>query len=490
MTPIGADPSPASIPPPQAGGRASAERPGSDRRTGAGRFAMRRDSLRLRLGLAAAGLIAIALALAGIGLTVILDRVLDARTADGLDRLAKLIAGQVTVEPGGTLGLPQAPPDPRFATPYGGLYWQIEGGGHSLRSRSLWDRGLGSVADTAQEPAIGDLDGPDGGRLIAVTRRVTVPARGDPVALAVTVAEDRRDLAQSRATFLRLLVPSLVALFAALTLAMALFVRRALAPFRALRADLAAVHSGTRARLPETFPEEVRPLVSDLNRLLDAQERDLERARTQAADMAHGLKTPLAVLDALARRTHTSHPTLSQDIAEQARAMARQVERTLARARAATGGLRRRACPVAPVAERITGALKRLPDGEALRWESALPEALAFPGDEGDLTEILGNLLDNARKWAHRRIRVSGRADGEGGRLVVEDDGPGMSEAAIAGIARGRRWDESRPGTGFGIAIARDLAEAAGAGIHLDRSDLGGLRVTLVWPERRDPSGP
>jgi signal transduction histidine kinase len=447
---------------------------------------VKRDSLRLRLGLAAAALIAIALALAGIGLTVILDRVLDARTADGLDRVAKLIAGQVAIGRDGTLALPQEPPDPRFSTPYGGLYWQIEGGGHALRSRSLWDRGLGTVPDIAVEPAVGDLDGPDGGRLIAVTRRVTIPGNGGRTALAVTVAEDRRDLAQSRATFLRLLVPSLVALFAALTLAMALFVRRALAPFRILRTDLAAVHSGARPRLPEKFPEEVRPLVADLNRLLDAQERDLERARRQAADMAHGLKTPLAVLDALARRTDTSDPALSEEIAEQARAMARQVERTLARARAASGGLRRRACPAAPVAERIVGALKRLPDGEALRWEIALPETLAFPGDEDDLTEILGNLLDNARKWAHRRIRVSGGPEAEGGSLTVEDDGPGMSAAAIAGIARGRRWDETRPGTGFGIAIARDLAEAAGAGLRLDRSELGGLRVTLHWPANTD----
>ncbi|KQQ18201.1 ATPase [Methylobacterium sp. Leaf123] len=444
---------------------------------------MNSGSLRLRLGLAAAGLIALALVLAGIGLTLIFDQVLDARTADGLDRTAKLIAGQVALAPDGAPTLPREPPDSRFSTPYGGLYWQVErAGGTALRSRSLWDRSLGTLPDTSEEPAVGDLAGPDGGRLIAVTRRVTIPGNGAPVALAVTVAEDRRDLAQSRATFLRLLVPSLGALFAALTLAMSLFVRRALAPFRTLRADLAAIHAGRQARLPETFPEEVRPLVADLNRLLDAQERDLERARTGAGDMAHGLKTPLAVLDALARRTETVDPALAAEIAEQAQAMGRQVERTLARARAASGGLRRRACPVAPATARIVGALKRLPEGEALRWEIAIPENLAFPGDEGDLTEILGNLLDNARKWAHRRIRVSGRAAGGEHGLVLEDDGPGMSAAAIAGIARGRRWDETRPGTGFGIAIARDLAEGVGARMHLSRSELGGLRVELRWP--------
>lgn len=446
---------------------------------------MKRDSLRLRLGLAAAGLIALALALAGVGLTLIFDRVLDARTADGLDRTAKLIAGQVALAPDGALSLPREPPDSRFSAPYGGLYWQVEradrGAGDALRSRSLWDRGLGTVPDAVTEPAIGDLPGPDGGRLIAVTRRVSIPANGGTAALTVTVAEDRRDLAESRATFLRLLVPSLVALFAALTLAMSLFVRRALSPFRTLRADLAAVHAGTRARLPETFPEEVRPLVADLNRLLDAQERDLERARTGAGDMAHGLKTPLAVLDALARRTAAADPVLSAEIAEQAHAMGRQVERTLARARAAAGGLRRRTCPVAPVIERIMGALKRLPEGEALRWEISAPDGLGFPADEGDLTEILGNLLDNARKWAHRRIRVSGQAAAGEACLVLEDDGPGMSEAAIAGIARGRRWDESRPGTGFGIAIARDLGEAAGVQMRFGRSELGGLRVELRW---------
>nr|WP_245296515.1 HAMP domain-containing sensor histidine kinase [Methylorubrum extorquens] len=305
---------------------------------------MNSGSLRLRLGLAAAGLIALALVLAGIGLTLIFDRVLDARTADGLDRTAKLIAGQVALAPDGAPTLPREPPDSRFSTPYGGLYWQVErADGTALRSRSLWDRSLGTLPDTSEEPAVGDLAGPDGGQLIAVTRRVSIPGNGGAVALAVTVAEDRRDLAQSRATFLRLLVPSLGALFAALTLAMSLFVRRALAPFRTLRADLAAIHAGTQARLPDTFPEEVRPLVADLNRLLDAQERDLERARTGAGDMAHGLKTPLAVLDALARRTEAADPALAAEIAEQAHAMGRQVERTLARARAASG-----ACGGAP----------------------------------------------------------------------------------------------------------------------------------------------
>jgi len=438
-----------------------------------------RHSLRLRLGLAAAALIALALLLAGIGLTVILDRVLDARTADGLDRTAKLIAGRVGLAPDGSPTLSREPPDPRFATPYGGLYWQVEAGSHVLRSRSLWDKSL----DLGKADAAGTVDttGPDGGQLIAVVQPLTIGPQGAETELRVIVAEDRRNLAASRTTFLRLLVPALVALFIVLTLAMALFVRRALAPFRVLQADLLAVHDGTRARLPEHFPDEVQPLVQDLNRLLDAQERALIRARDAAADMAHGLKTPLAVLDAMARRTDAD-PTLSAEIAEQARAMDGQVERALARARiAASGDLRRRSCRVAPVTERLVATMRRLPEGGSLDWAVSVPETLAYPGEEGELMEVLGNLLDNARKWAHRRVRITGQTASGRRSLAVEDDGPGMSAAAIAGIGRGQRWDETRPGTGFGIAIARDVVEAAGAQLAFGRSELGGLRAELTW---------
>ena len=112
-----------------------------------------------------------------------------------------------------------------------------------------------------------------------------------------------------------------------------------------------------------------------------------------------------------------------------------------------------------------------------------MPDALAYPGDEGELMDVLGNLLDNARKWAHRRVRITGAIDPEGLGLTIEDDGPGMSAAAIAGIGRGQRWDETRPGTGFGIAIARDVAEAAGARLAFGRSEMGGLRAELRWPE-------
>ena len=141
------------------------------------------------------------------------------------------------------------------------------------------------------------------------------------------------------------------------------------------------------------------------------------------------------------------------------------------------GNLRRRSCRVRPVVDRLVATLRRLPDAASLHWDMAVPEALAYPGDDGDLTEMLGNLLDNGRKWAHRRVVVTGKPNG----LTIEDDGPGMSEEAIAHVARGKRWDEGKPGTGFGIAISSDIAEETGAVITLAPSRLGGLRVDLDW---------
>jgi signal transduction histidine kinase len=442
---------------------------------------MRGRSLRLRLGLAASALITLALALAGLGLVVLFDRVLQIRAAEDLDRTAKFLAGQVVLAPDGMLSLTVEPPDPRFGTPYGGLYWQISGDhAETLRSRSLWDKRLEPPAPqsgTIDDRTL-DLVGPDGGRLIAVLRRVRIDKGTAQAPVTIVVAIDRKDLAASRATFLSLLVPALVALGLALSLAMVIFVQRALAPFRALREDLRAVHEGHRTTLPAGFPDEVQPLVDDLNRLIGLQERALLRARTQAGDMAHGLKTPLAVLTALARRVAVDRPDLASEVEEQAHAMGRQVERSLVRARiAAVGNLRRRSCLVRPVLDRLVATLRRLPDAASLHWDMSVPEALAYPGDDGDLTEMLGNLLDNGRKWAHRRVVVTGKPNG----LTIEDDGPGMSEKAIAHVARGKRWDEGKPGTGFGIAISSDIAEETGAVITLAPSRLGGLRVDLDW---------
>lgn len=443
-------------------------------------------SLRLKLSLAAVSLVVLALLLGGLGLVLIFDKVLDTRTADELNHTAKLLAGQVGFSADGAPTLGVTPADPRFGAPYGGLYWQVEAaGGRSLRSRSLWDKVL--VLPERPKTALAhhqvtDVPSPAAGQAIAVVRTVQISDPRPEPELVIVVAMDRSGLVASRSTFLRLLIPSLLALGLILACAMVAFVHLALRPFRALHADMRAIHEGRRTRLPGSFPDEVQPLVDDLNHLLGVQETALQRARAQAADMAHGLKTPLAILSALARRAEAARPDLSREIEEQATAMEGQVERALARARvAAAGGLQKRRCAVKPAVLRLVGALSRLPDASALEWQVSVDADVIFPGDEGDLLEILGNLLDNARKWGRTQVAISGSATAAGVSLMIDDDGPGMTETEMQGIGRGQRWDESKPGTGFGLAIARDLAEATGAAMQVAGSPLGGLRVTLAW---------
>ncbi len=456
---------------------------------------MSRNSLVLRLGAAAAGLIAAALLVGGFGLFLIFDAALDRRTADELNHTAKLLAGQVAFDPAGRLTVEQAPADPRYATPYGGLYWQVESRhGGTLRSRSLWDKtltlGTSPSAETPHHQTI-DAKGPDGGALIAVVRAIRIANRTPPEFVIITVGLDRRELAASRGSVISLLAPSLLALGVALIVAMAAFVHRALGPFRNLREELKRIHEGKASQLAGRYPDEVKPLVDDLNRLIGLQKQALQRARTQAGDMAHGLKTPLAVLSAIARRSASVQPALAAEIDEQVESMKAQVSRALARTRAAaSAGIERRRTAVAPVVGGLVQAISRLPDAERIEWRVELSPAAACPVSEGDLLEMLGNLLDNARKWSQGIVIISAFSDSRRDRIAIEDDGPGMDEAAISSVARGKRWDESTPGTGFGLAIAQDLVEATGGRLDLARSSLGGLEAVLSWPALNAPLQP
>jgi signal transduction histidine kinase len=447
-------------------------------------------SLRVRLGCAAALLIALALALGGIGLTAIFDEQAERRAATELDLHLKTLAAQVRIDATGALRIDVPPQEPRFEQPYGGLYWQVDGPeGARLRSRSLWDFLLHDPPGTSlrRDLDMHDMPGPESAELLAIQRTIVVTQGATERAVQITVAIDEALLSAERWSFLGLLVPSLVALAVVLGLAMAFFIHLALRPFRALRADLADIHAGRRRTLSRDVPDEVQPVVDDLNRLIGFQDAAVERARTQSADLAHGLKTPLAVLGAMARTARNDGEIrLAADIDEQIDAMRRHVDRALARARAGmAAALGQQSADISTVCRKTLRMLKTLPDAGALIWTSDVPDGLRFAGDEGDLTELLANLLDNARKWAASQVRLTAHAQGKQVIVVIEDDGPGMSEEEAAHIDRGQRWDESTPGTGFGLAITRDLVDAYHGRVKLDRSDLGGLRVVLELPSPR-----
>lgn len=260
------------------------------------------------------------------------------------------------------------------------------------------------------------------------------------------------------------------------------YVRRAVAPINRLRDRLLAVHRGTEERVGGDYPSEVRPLVDDLNTLLDERERRVSRAIAKAGDLAHGLKTPLAVLAYESQQVRIAGQTeLAQAIEQQVEIMRRQVEYHLAYARAGTPSAGART-PVAASVEGLVRALRRIHSGRELRFEIAAP-SLDFAGRREDLEEMLGNLLDNACKWAKGAVRLSGSE--LNGRLVilVEDDGPGIEpKLREVVMQRGMRADEAGSGSGLGLSIVRDLAELYGGAVELESSSLGGLRARLVLP--------
>jgi signal transduction histidine kinase len=262
-------------------------------------------------------------------------------------------------------------------------------------------------------------------------------------------------------------------------------VRRGWESIGQIRERLAALHATPGRRLEGPFPSEIQPLVADLNQLLDQRDVMVEQARASAGDLAHGLKTPLAVITQEAERARAQgHTDLSGVLFEQVGRMRRQVDAQLARTRVDL--TRHRVITPVSLSEGVAGivrALSQLHAERGLAFEVDVDAGLMVLVAREDLDEIVGNLLDNACKWARTRCRVSARTDGARVALVVEDDGPGIdAEMRARVLARGVRADQAVPGTGLGLSIVRDLTEAYGGTVALAESPLKGLRVEIELP--------
>ncbi len=262
-------------------------------------------------------------------------------------------------------------------------------------------------------------------------------------------------------------------------------VRGGLTPLNRLRALLAAMREGRARRIEGDYPAEVQPLVDDLNALLDDRERRVTRAQAKAGDLAHGLKTPLAVLAQEAERAEAAgHRELAAVLGEQVERMRRQVESHLVQARAAVSGTSaEERCAVADSAHGLARTLMRLHVDRGVTIDvNVSPEHVVRVARE-DLDEMLGNLLDNACQWARSRVTVEARATGRQVAVTIDDDGPGLAPAMRdAVLKRGVRADQAAPGSGLGLAIVRDLAELYGGSVALGASPQGGLRARLELP--------
>jgi signal transduction histidine kinase len=277
----------------------------------------------------------------------------------------------------------------------------------------------------------------------------------------------------------------LVILFAAFAMfAGYLQVRRGVSPINNLRARLAGLHQGRDRRIEGTYPAEVQPLVTDLNALLDNREQAVRRAIAKAGDLAHGLKTPLAILAHEADRARAAGQLeLAAAVAQQVDRMRRQVDYHLAHARAA-GAAPGTRCSIRESAEGLARAMRRLHAERGISIDIRVPPDLTVRVQREDLDEMIGNLLDNACKWGRSRVTVDAQQRaGSGLEVLVDDDGSGL-EAGLreAVLQRGVRADEAAPGSGLGLAIVQDLAEVYAGSLSLEESPLGGLRARLRLP--------
>ncbi len=443
---------------------------------------MRANSLSFRLAAGAALWISVALVVAGFGLSGLfrdhVERAFERQIMLQLDRLAALSE----VHPGGVVKLKRLLTDPRFEQPYSGWYWQITGDeGPIRRSRSLWDQ----VLDHRRVPiAPGEVqryttDGPDNQVIWGLRRNITLPGSGR--VYQISVAADVSELRAAIHDFDSTLALSLAVLGLGLLAAVLVQVRFGLRPLRHLRDALVDVRTGRKARLVGRFPVEVTPLATELNALLDHNAQVVERARTHVGNLAHALKTPLSVISNAASGAGGD---LGETVRQQAKVMSRLLDHHLARARmVAAGEVLGVRTDVAAVTATLARTLARIYEDRDIDIAVEGGEGLMFRGESQDLQEMLGNVMDNACKWAKGAVRVTLSRAGERLVLTVDDDGPGLAPEARARVFdRGHRLDEKVPGDGLGLAIVRDVAELYGGSVRLEDSALGGLRAILDLP--------
>jgi signal transduction histidine kinase len=461
------------------------------------------DSLRFRLVTVTLLGLSLALALAGLVLNGLFHEHVLRQFEKGLSQQLDQVTARLSTDAQGQPVIDaQALSDPRWQRPLSGLYWQLDdvtlGSVQPalMRSRSLWDTQLSLPTDVLRDGEIHahDLPGPGPSRLRVLERTVR-PDEG--VRWRLSVAGDLKDTHEAVAGFQWVLAASLTALFLLLLLAAWAQVVLGLRPLQTLHQSLQSVRAGQSARLEGDFPSEVQPLVYEFNGVLDRNEEVVTRARTQAGNLAHAIKTPLTVLAQAARTPQGAD--LAALVSEQVQVARRHMDWHLARSRmAATTGIPGQRVPVVQTLQGLVRVMQRVhADRKLLITLDDADEDVHFAGEAQDLQEMLGNVLDNACQWASStvHIRVSrmrqdrvgietARRSPQQCSVEIEDDGPGMLPAQMPQVLeRGMRLDESVPGSGLGLAIVRDLVALYAGSLQLENAAQGrGLLVRLILP--------
>ena len=451
-----------------------------------------RGSLRLRLFGGTALWIALALGLTTLALDGLFKDQATRQFEQQLQSYLYQIVVAFDVDAVGNPLMQTAGADPRFNRPESGLYWQINdhSGTVLLKSRSLWDTKLDVANDALKSGVIHfhNLTGPASQALIIAEQNVLLEGLQSKQ-FRVIVGSDIQALTRAIQTWQRSLWLFVGILFLSLLVAAGAQVSFGLLPLRQLQRSLKALRDGDGTRIVGAFPTELKPLIEDFNAVIDTNEKIIERARNQAGDLAHSIKTPISVMsNALRHEQSRNHhdPALVASLQEQLQQLQQQVQWRLKRARiAANAGVPHARTPVKTTVEQLTRVMKKVHAEKSIQVTvSDIPSDLYFAGELQDLQEILGNLLDNAYKWATRTIAVnSAYADGKL-RLTIQDDGPGclnLTESTQPS-PRGQRADESIPGSGLGLSIARDLVGLYGGELLFQAASPKGLLITLTLP--------
>ncbi len=460
---------------------------------------MRANSLALRLFLSATAWTVVILIITGI--------VLSSFYRQGVERSFDRRLGVYLRTLVGALAAPEDAPEkanpplgePLFELPLSGWYWQVtrldsgkDGGKPEVRSsRSLWDAALPKLPGDASSAASTDtrqgyVQGPEDQKLRLLERTIDL---GEEGSYLVAVAGDAAEIDEEIKSFDEALLFTFGALAIVLLLTTMFQVRFGLAPLKRISQRIAAIRSGAAERLEGSFPDEIAPLARETNALIDANREIVERARTHVGNLAHALKTPLSVIvnEAAAR----GEDPLAAKVREQADIMRDQVTRHLERARiAARLKVVGTVTEVKPVVSALARSMEKIHHDRAVAIEVTAPEEARFRGERQDLEEMVGNLVDNACKWAKARVAIEVECDPSKGapdaamlRVIVDDDGRGLSPLEREQVARrGRRLDESKPGSGLGLSIVVELASLYGGGLTLDTAPIGGLRAELALP--------
>ena len=388
--------------------------------------------------------------------------------------------------------IPNTGGDPRFNRPESGLYWQINdnNGATLLKSRSLWDTKLNVANDRLLKDEIHfhSLTGPAEQRLLIAEHNLVLPDPSNKQ-LRVIVGSETKELARAIETWQHSLGLFVGILFVSLVVAAIAQVAFGLQPLRQLQQSLKKLREGDNARIMGKFPTELKPLIDDFNAVIDANGKIIERARSQAGDLAHSIKTPISVMiNALqAERLRSSdNAALIAALEEQLKQLQQQVQWRLKRARiAANVGVPHSRTLVGTTLKQLTRVMQKVHADKSIHVNmGVMADEIYFAGEEQDLQEIVGNLLDNAFKWAIATVAIHASYTAGNVIIVIEDDGPGCTSLTDQTHvpSRGERADESVPGSGLGLSIVRDLVTLYDGTLSFEVNVPNGLRVVSMLP--------